>query len=208
MSILVLRLDENNWDSYLPEEIYELFKSLTIPWWIAGGWAIDLFLGSKTRNHLDIDIQILRKDQLKLQEFLESWDLYKTNQPSLKPWEKDEFLQLGVNSIWCRKTPENPWKMQILFLDTEGDKWFFRRKTSIGGFISDIGMKTKTGIPYLAPEIQLLFKARKKLEQKDKQDFLNILPLLKKKKLLWLKESIRVQFGRNHSWIEEINNVL
>lgn len=208
MIILDLKLDEKNWDPYRPEEIYELFKSLTIPWWIAGGWAIDLFLGSKTRNHLDIDIQILRKDQLKLQEFLEGWDLYKTNQPGLKPWKKDELLQLGVNSIWCRKAPEDPWKMQILFLDSEGTKWFYRRKPSIRGSISEIAKKTSSGISYLKPEIQLLFKAQKDPAPKDEQDFLNVLPLLKEEKLLWLKESILVQFGINHCWIVEINKVL
>jgi hypothetical protein len=199
------KIDESNWEPYLPEEIYELFKALTIPWWIAGGWAIDLFLGSKTRDHLDIDIQILRKDQIILQKFLEGWYLYKTNQPGLKPWKKNEFLQLGVNSIWCRKTPEAPWNMQILFLESEGDEWFYRRKPSVQGFISEIGMKTKSGIPYLSPEIQLLFKAQKNPKQKDKQDFLNVLPFLDKKKLMWLKKSVFVHFGKNSYWIEEIN---
>ncbi len=202
------KLHEKNWHPLLPEEIYELFKPLTIPWWIAGGWAIDLFLGKKTREHLDIDVQIIRKDQLIIQEFLDSWDLYKTNQPGLKPWKRDEFLQLGVNSIWCRKIPETSWKMQILFLDSEGDEWFYRRKPSIRGFISEIGMKTSSGIPYLAPEIQLLFKAQREPAQKDKQDFHSVLLFLEENKLLWLKESILVQFGKNHSWIEEINKVL
>lgn len=208
MITLEEKLHEKNWHPLLPEEICELFKPLTIPWWIAGGWAIDLFLGKKTREHLDIDVQILRKDQLIIQEFLDNWDLYKTNQPRLKPWKRDEFLQLGVNSIWCRKIPETSWKMQILFLDSEGDEWFYRRKPSIRGFISEIGMKTSSGIPYLAPEIQLLFKAQREPAQKDKQDFHSVLLFLEKNKLLWLKKSILVQFGKNHSWIEEINKVL
>lgn len=208
MISLDLKIDESNWEPYLPEEIFELFKSLTIPWWIAGGWAIDLFLESKTRDHLDIDLQILRKDQIILQKFLVGWDLYKTNQPGLKPWKKNEFLRLGVNSIWCRKTPEAPWKMQILFLETEGDEWYYRRKPSIRGLISNIGMKTKSNISYLSPEIQLLFKAQKNPKQKDKQDFLNVLPFLDKKKLMWLKKSVFVHFGKNSYWIEEINKFL
>jgi len=208
MIILDLKLDEKNWDPYLPEEINELFKSLTIPWWIAGGWAIELFLGTKTRKHLDIDIQILRKDQLILQEFLESWDLYKTNQPGLKPWKKDEFLQLGVNCVWCRKTHEAPWKMEIMFLDSEGEEWIYRRKPSIRGLFSEIGMKTKSGIPYLSPEIQLLFKAQRKPVLKDQQDFDNVLKILDENKLLWLKEALLKQLSRNHIWIQEINNIL
>ncbi|MHA1366173.1 MAG: nucleotidyltransferase domain-containing protein [Candidatus Heimdallarchaeota archaeon] len=206
------KIDDKNWDPLLPEDvlellILELLSGIDIPWWIAGGWVIDLFLGLKTRDHYDIDVQILRKDQLILQSFLSDWDLYKTNQPGLKPWIKDEFLQIGVNSIWCRKQPTSPWKMEVLLLDTEGDKWFYRRKPSIRGFISEISLKTKTGIPYLSPEIQLLFKAQKIPTQKDEQDFLNILPYLERDKLLWLKEKILVQFGINHDWLKEIKKV-
>ncbi|MCL4541605.1 MAG: hypothetical protein M1396_04620 [Chloroflexi bacterium] len=33
------------------------------PWFIAGGWAIDLFLGRQTRAHKDVEIAVLRQDQ-------------------------------------------------------------------------------------------------------------------------------------------------
>ena len=33
------------------------------PWFIAGGWAIDLFLGRKTREHADVDFALSRLDQ-------------------------------------------------------------------------------------------------------------------------------------------------
>ena len=29
-------------------------------WWVAGGWALDLFLGRMTRPHHDVDVAILR----------------------------------------------------------------------------------------------------------------------------------------------------
>ncbi len=198
----------DNWDPFLPEEIYELFQGLTIPWWIAGGWAIDLFLEEKTRDHLDIDIQILRKDQLIIQEYLKDWDVYKTSQLGLKPWNKNEFLQPGTNSIWCRKTQESPWKMQILLLESDQDSWFYRRNPSIRGSLRDIEMRTKTGIPYLSPEIQLLFKAQKEPLQKDKEDFLITLPFIEKRKLFWLQEAIILQFGEDNFWIDEIKKVL
>jgi hypothetical protein len=34
------------------------------PWWIGGGWAIDLFVGSSPREHDDVDVVVLRRDQL------------------------------------------------------------------------------------------------------------------------------------------------
>ena len=34
------------WDPLSPTEAQELFSGLSAPWWISGGWAIDLFRGS------------------------------------------------------------------------------------------------------------------------------------------------------------------
>ena len=41
------------WQSWQPHEVAQLFSALAIPWWIAGGWAVDLFLGEQTRDHED-----------------------------------------------------------------------------------------------------------------------------------------------------------
>ena len=51
------------WQPWQPKEVARFFSTLTVPWWIAGGWALDLFLGEQTRDHEDIDVQILRRDQ-------------------------------------------------------------------------------------------------------------------------------------------------
>ena len=51
------------WQPWHPREVAAFFAELDAPWWIAGGWAIDLFLGRQTREHEDIDVQILRRDQ-------------------------------------------------------------------------------------------------------------------------------------------------
>jgi hypothetical protein len=37
-------------------KISKLMKDFNKPWYIAGGWAIDLFLGLVTRSHQDIEI--------------------------------------------------------------------------------------------------------------------------------------------------------
>ncbi|MEH7455440.1 nucleotidyltransferase domain-containing protein [Gottfriedia acidiceleris] len=37
-------------------KVYKLMKDFNNGWYIAGGWAIDLFLEKQTRNHHDIEI--------------------------------------------------------------------------------------------------------------------------------------------------------
>ncbi|MGD6844537.1 nucleotidyltransferase domain-containing protein [Bacillus infantis] len=44
------------------------------PWFVAGGWAIDLFIGKQTRPHADLEIGIFREDQQALKSYLEDWE--------------------------------------------------------------------------------------------------------------------------------------
>jgi len=193
--------DIYNWDPMTPVQVHELLHRVSFPWWISGGWSIDLFLGRQTRSHDDTDVLVRRIDQLALQEFLSDWDLHKTQQPGLKPWPAGEFLEPGVNDVWCRRAPSLPWSLQVMFLDTLNDSWIFRRDTAITGPIAALGRTTDSGIPYLSPEIQLLYKARPETLDKDDADFRNCAPLLhseeRKRLLSWLEQHL----PGSHQWI-------
>jgi hypothetical protein len=197
-------INDKNWQALHPKEVKQLLNDLTIPWWIAGGWAIDLFIGKQTREHLDIDVLILRKDQFIIKEFLSEWLLYKTNQPGLLLWDKREFLEIGVNSIWCKKDEQSPWLMEIILMDSEVNEWFYRREPKIRKPVNQIGNKTKDNIPYLIPEIQILFKAKRHSIAKNKQDFQNVLPLLSEQQKQWLIKSLSIEFPDGHKWIDDI----
>ena len=111
------------WDPLSTQEVIDLLSKLSAPWWIAGGRAIDLFVGCETRAHGDTDVLIRRDDQIEVQRYLSGWDLHKTKQPGLKPWLTGEFLLKPVNDIWCRRTEDAAWQLQLMLLDTERDKW-------------------------------------------------------------------------------------
>jgi len=40
-----------------------LLSGLTVPWWITGGWAIDQAAGHLTRDHTDVDVMMLERDE-------------------------------------------------------------------------------------------------------------------------------------------------
>lgn len=44
-------------------------------WWLAGGWALDSFVGRQSHVHEDMDVLISRDDQIQLQTILPTWDL-------------------------------------------------------------------------------------------------------------------------------------
>jgi hypothetical protein len=50
------------WQPRHPREAPQLLASVKSRWWVAGGWALDLFVGSRSRPHKDLDIGILRRD--------------------------------------------------------------------------------------------------------------------------------------------------
>ena len=51
-------------------DIYNRFKENGIDVWIVGGWGVDALLGKQTREHDDLDIAVLRKDNAKLRQLL------------------------------------------------------------------------------------------------------------------------------------------
>ena len=45
---------EDPWSALSIDEVATVLDGLPVRWWIAGGQAIDLFVGSSTRHHQDV----------------------------------------------------------------------------------------------------------------------------------------------------------
>lgn len=45
------------------QAVRSLLSSLAVPWWVTGGWAIDLAVGQVTRPHEDVDVVLLERDE-------------------------------------------------------------------------------------------------------------------------------------------------
>jgi hypothetical protein len=73
------------WDALPPQDAKTLFAGFGVPWWVAGGWAIDLFAGRPTRPHGDTDLAILRVDQERLRQHLGGWDIHVAHDSVLTP---------------------------------------------------------------------------------------------------------------------------
>ena len=200
-------VDDKNWNPLSVDDLAAIFRRLSIPWWISGGWALDLFLGRETREHQDTDVLILRRDHLVVQEYLEKdWQLFKTKQPGLAPWPHGEFLETPVNCFWVRRH-DTTWAFEVMLMETEGDYWVYRRLPSVRGKIAQMGFVTDSGIPYLSPEIQLLYKSGPN-RRKDSEDLKLVLPRLPSEKVQWLLDGLRMQYLSGHDWIGYIERFL
>lgn len=116
----------------VPLEVADLLGRAPCSWWIESGWAIDLHVGRQTRAHDDIDVVILRDDQLAVQQALHGCDLCVADPPgSLRRWWVGEVLPAEVHDIWCRRTPTSPWSLQVMIDDAAEGVWRYRRDARI-----------------------------------------------------------------------------
>jgi hypothetical protein len=61
---------------------------------------------------------------------------------------------------------------------------------------------SRLGIPILAPEIQLLFKA-KQTREKDQADFDRVMPRLRIDQRAWLMDALR-RYHAGHPWLSAL----
>jgi hypothetical protein len=190
------------WQPLTPKDVAAIFAALDAPWWIAGGWAIDAFLGRQSREHGDIDVAVLRRDQLAAQDVLAGWDLQAADPPGkLRPWREGEILPESVHDIWCRPDKDAAWGLQLMLDEADGDQWEYRRNPAISKPLSSL-IREYDGIPYLAVEVQLLYKAAH-LNPKNELDFEACLPLLDDFQRTWLALTLRIAHP-GHPWTERL----
>lgn len=190
-----------------PRGIQSLLSSAPFPWWIAGGWALDVFVGKPSRPHFDIDVAIARQDQTLAQRHLQGWDFQYAvpgtgNAVVFKPWQPEEFLGFEILGSWARETPGSPWRFEFLLHEIDQEVWSFRYCLDVQHPAERIGGRTADGIPYLQPEIALLYKAAR-LRQVDEEDFRRVLPHLSPQQRAQLARNIR-RFSPGHPWLASL----
>ena len=192
-----------DWKPATPTQVAIAFSTMPCPWWVAGGYAIELAVGRRVRDHGDIDVMMLRHDQLHLHRALQDWECWAADPPGvLRPWRPGEILHPSVHDIWCRPAPDAPWRIQVMFDETYDGHWVSRRDPRVRRPLAEIGEISPDGIPYLAPEIQLFYKA-KQPRPKDHTDFLAALPLLTMERRRWLSQALSHSFS-SHPWQQQL----
>jgi hypothetical protein len=158
------------------------------PWFIVGGWAIDLFLGRETRAHHDVELGLFRADQRALWEHLSSWRLSARVGKAWGPWA-GEWIALPDHQIRARRDDTALTVFDILLNELDGGLWRFRRNLAVTRSASACVLVSGMGVPYLAPEIGLLYKA-KTPRPKDQADFDNTIGQLDGEPRAWLARSV------------------
>lgn len=194
----------SHWASLTPAEVAQLFTNAPFRWALAGGYAIEQFLGHAIRDHADIDVAVFRDDQLHLQGWLSDWQLFAADPPgTLRQWHPGEYLPIGIHDIWGYRAGQDAWQLQLMLLEAEGERWFSRRDRRIGGQRTDL-IVDYGGFPAIRVDVQLFYKARN-TRPKDEQDFQAALPLLDIRARSWLRDQLQRMHHDGHPWIAQLD---
>lgn len=187
----------------VPPKVAALMRGFGRDWFIAGGWAVDLYLGEVTRAHEDVEVAVFRQDQSALWGHFGGWSWRKAvGQGVLSEWPRGEVLELPVHEVYAFKESAEPREIEFLLNESDERGWVFRRDARIARALDRCRMISEAGVPFLSPEIVLLYKS-KNPRLKDEQDFAAVVARLDGEQKTWLRGALEV-CDPGHEWLRDL----
>ena len=165
------------WSScWSPRQVAKHLAGITAPWCVAAGWALELFRGTQTRDHGDIEIAIPAASFPEVRARFPGYAFDAVGDGRI--WENATPEALAAtHQTWLREPATGNYLLDVFREPHDGQTWICRRDETIRLPYDQIIHRTPDGIPYLAPELVLLFKA-KHTRLKDQADFEVTIPHL------------------------------
>lgn len=186
------------WDPWSPHEVAARLAVADRRWCIAGGWALDLWLGRQTRPHGDIEVSIARADFAAFAAALSGFRLFIAAAGRVTPLEPGTGLPAHANQVWVQDEAAGVWRLDLMLDPGDGDTWVFRRDPRLRRPRAEAIGESADGIPYLMPELVLLYKA-KAPRTKDEVDFATCAPGLSLSGRRWLMAALE-SVHPGHPW--------
>ena len=188
------------WAAWTPAEVAERLLSVTAPWYVAAGWALDLFIGGIGREHDDIEIGVPQERFDEITDALPSFEWDVVGEGWIWPFPEEAANHYQT---WLREPSTGRYRLNVFREPHIADQWVCRRCVSITLGYDELILRTPDGIPYVIPEVALLFKA-KGLREKDDADFQRVLPAMDRSRRVRLSEWIS-QVHPGHPWLERLS---
>lgn len=148
------------WRPLRVDEVVAVLGTAPFRWWFSGGVALELHIGGPLRDHADIDVGVGRRDTPRMHRLLSGWDLLVVGDDASRRWDGDEPRpDADENNIWARRDPREPWRLDINIDEGTHDEWVHGGDPSIRRPWSRAVLSSSAGLPYLAPDLQLLVKS-------------------------------------------------
>jgi len=215
----------------LLSQLHEFLRPAGADYAVCGGHAIDLFIGRQTRPHKDLDAAVYWEDRDAVIRFMfgQGWVVFEPCGGGVIHHIADIASQKKVKrNLFCLKSMETEWCLSIkplgggmyqaedrafiqteldfiefLFNRRENNRFFYARSHDVSRAM-DKALLYSGEIPYLAPEIALLYKSTA-LENPDyRHDFDISLPLLDDERKAWLRGALKTMNPDGHGWLKRM----
>ena len=221
------------------QELKRLMESIGVRWAVCGGDAIDLFVGKQTRLHKDIDVAVLWDDREQIiQGFLDmKWRVFEPDGGLLREIRSlSEDLRTEDN-LWCIRPGTDSYTIvrhhdnyyeistdredqdildyvEVLFNRVMNGQFLYKRNPSI--YLDNYLYHSESGIPYLAPEMVLLYKsifvrytnspeeAHRIMVENYRHDFDVAAEKMTMEQRQWLENALLCSYPNGHEWIGKL----
>ena len=192
---------EAPWQPWHPREVAERLREIDVPWCVTAGWAIDLHVGVTTRVHEDTEIAVPIRRFPEIRRALSEFDFEVVGSGHIWPLEDQAAFDV-MHQTWVQDRTTGIYHLDIFRDPHEGDEWICRRDETIRRPYTEVITTTQDGIPYMVPEIVLLFKAKHD-RAKDNADFAAVQPSLDQLQRRWLRDALQLVHPGHH-WLIEL----
>ncbi|MDD4295572.1 MAG: DUF4111 domain-containing protein [Ruminiclostridium sp.] len=210
-------------------EANELLKLGGFEYALCGGYAIELFLNRTIRKHGDIDVSAYWQDRDKIILYMQSsgWEVYEMCGGGIAHHITDVNIQIKTKrNIFCFKegcslvklSPQGETDMYYLDFDHSGqtkldfieflfnsrnaESFIYARNENIMLPITK-AILTQNGIPYLAPELILLYKSTDTEREGYQLDYDSAMVKMSAEQKDWLQTALKVINPSGHKWLSE-----
>jgi hypothetical protein len=192
-------LPDHAWNAWSPDELAARLSGVERDWYIVGGWALDLWHGRQSRSHDDLEFAVLADAVDDFRESLGDLEFFVARDGTLSHLDRLTAKPSDVWQLWGADMSAGCWRVDMMVERGTPDIWQYKRDPSFQLSRSTAILTSAFGVPYLAPALVLLFKAKHRRE-KDDADFQTALPRLRKAE----KADLRVWLDAlhpGHAWI-------
>jgi hypothetical protein len=149
-------------------------------------------------------VAVARNNQTAARAYLNNWDFQyavpgTSNPVVFESWKSGEILDFHIHGSWARESQEKPWRFEFLLHEIDQAVWSFRYCLEVQHPLEEIKALTSDGIPYLRPEVVLLYKAAR-MRTVDDEDFRHVLPYLNSEQRGQLFRDL-TRFRPDHPWL-------
>jgi hypothetical protein len=191
--------DVADWEPWSPHEVARRLAGVSAPWYVAGGWAIDLFLGGTLRAHDDLEIGIPHTGFNEVASALPELEFFVVGDGLAWPLDRAGPAFDEQHQTWARDPVTGRYRLDVFREPSAHGRWVCRRDPRIHLPYDDLILHTADGIPYARPEVVVLFKA-KSARPKDEADFDAVRASLDADARRWLSDALDLVHP-GHQWL-------